>query len=79
MVGRLGPGEYFGEIALLMDVPRTASVVAEADVELLSLDAASFDEMVSDYLQSSRNLEQVSSRRMIQLRRSESLGYRVTG
>ena len=78
VVGRLGPGEYFGEIALLMDVPRTASVTAQTDVELLSLDAASFDEMVSDYLQSSRSLEQVSTRRMIQLRRSESLGYRVT-
>ena len=79
VVGRLGPGEYFGEIALLMDVPRTASVVAETDVELLSLDAVSFDEMVRDYLQSSRSLEQVSSRRLIQLRRSESLGSRVTG
>ena len=76
-VGRLGQGEYFGEIALLMKSPRTASVIAETDVELLSLDTASFEEMMRDYLQSSRGLEQVSSRRMTQLRRAETLGYRA--
>lgn len=75
-VARLGQAEYFGEIALLMNVPRTASVIAETDVELLSLDTASFEEMVRDYLQSSHGLEQVSSRRMIQLRRADSIGYR---
>ena len=75
-LGQLGAGEYFGEIALLMHVPRTASVYASSDVELLSLDNASFEELVRDHLQTGKGLEMVSSRRMTQQRRAESLGYR---
>jgi CRP-like cAMP-binding protein len=42
----LKPGDYFGEVALAMDMPRTASVRAVTPATVASCDKATFDEFV---------------------------------
>ena len=42
----LRPGDYFGEVALAMNIPRTASVRALTPVTVASCDRETFDEFV---------------------------------
>ncbi len=42
----LRPGDYFGEVALAMDIPRTASVRAITPALVASCDKATFDELL---------------------------------
>ena len=42
----LRPGDYFGEVAPAMDIPRTATVSAMTPAVVASCDKATFDELV---------------------------------
>lgn len=42
----LRPGDYFGEVAPAMDIPRTATVSAMTPSVVASCDRATFDELV---------------------------------
>jgi len=45
----LRPGDYFGEVAPAMDVPRTATVSAMTPAVVASCDRATFDEFVRPF------------------------------
>jgi CRP/FNR family cyclic AMP-dependent transcriptional regulator len=45
-VGQIGPGMFFGELALLDGGPRTATVRALTPMQALVLDRSAFDELV---------------------------------
>jgi hypothetical protein len=60
-IRRLGPGDAFGEIALLRAVPRTATVRALEDTELAALSGPDFVSAVTGFTATSSTAEQVVS------------------
>jgi len=61
---RLAVGDYFGEIALLRDLRRTATVAAITECRLLTLDVADFRRLMDKYPELRQQLERTASQRM---------------
>jgi MFS family permease len=60
----LKAGDFFGEIALLRDVPRTATVTARDDVDVLTLNRSEFINAVSGHPESTKEAHAVVTNRL---------------
>jgi len=48
VLARLRPGEYFGEMSLIDDEPRSAHAIANTDVDLMVIDRSDFEKLLSE-------------------------------
>jgi MFS family permease len=76
-VALLRAGDYVGEISLLRDVPRTATVKARTFVSAYTLDRADFLGTVTGYAPSTRAADAIAGARLAGLRRKRPIG--ITG
>lgn len=46
-LGALGPGDFFGELALLLDQPRNADVVCMEETQCIAMDRSDLEQLMS--------------------------------
>lgn len=66
ILAKLGPGQSFGEMALLTGEPRSATAVAAQDSSLLRIDKEHFDELIDRSPNLRQAVEELNSRRLVQ-------------
>ena len=72
LVATLGPSEGFGEMALLGDQPRSASVVAVTDVEAWQLSKRAFQVLLSENLSLAIYFNSLAAYRLTMLRQKQA-------
>ncbi len=79
VLATLEKGDFFGEISVLEDVPRTASAQAKTDVELVRINGATFDAMLKSNTEIAIRMMRKLSRRLREVTAmlEEALGRRV--
>jgi CRP/FNR family transcriptional regulator, cyclic AMP receptor protein len=60
----LGPGDFFGEISILVDTPRTATLTATSDSILLTMDRDQFRNVVAQSLGVSADFDRIIRERL---------------
>jgi len=68
VLARLGPGEYFGEMALINNQPRNATVRAVTDAETLNIHRTDFDLLFRNVPALRQSIEAVMKQRSLKIK-----------
>jgi len=63
VLNQLGPGDYFGEIGLLKNAPRNATVRAKTSLEVMAMDQAAFTRLMESSQQAQSEVRRVAEER----------------
>jgi uncharacterized protein YhbP (UPF0306 family) len=63
-IATLGPGQLFGEVAIMRDQPRSATVRAKTDTKLLALERDTFRDLVAQAMEITPDFDQVIRARL---------------
>jgi len=74
-LARLGPGEHFGEIALLTGEPRSASVTALEETRVVTLSKPVFDRILAQLPQVTAAVARGLGRRLSQVNREQGVSF----
>ena len=65
LLAMLGPNQFFGEVSFLIGKPRSASAIAQSQVELLEISGTNLREIISHYPSVKLQLEKARLRRAV--------------
>ncbi len=67
LIATLGPGDFFGELAVIAGVPRTATVTAESDMVIEALNRREFSSLLDENPRLARKVLVGAVRRLYEL------------
>ncbi len=74
MLGKLGCGQLFGEIGVLLNTPRMAFAKTTQPTELFELSKSDFDDLIQKYPHLQAIAKEISSKRLVRMKEALSQG-----
>ncbi|KAI9343538.1 hypothetical protein BDR26DRAFT_1006260 [Obelidium mucronatum] len=74
IVSSISDGSFFGEVALIANIPRTASVQAATTCNLYSLTARDFNDIILEFDDMKQRIDKIYEERMAKVRMEQAAG-----